>query len=363
MMKRGKTRKDICNQTQTQEEGEKQGTADGEIHSDHMAMDNLLANIGTLHKEILANRSDVKEQLSCLRENLSSDMKRDLASLREDVNEKLNEIRADMKETRDKTEEALQRVSDMEEWTAAAKEVLSETLSKQEQIQAKLTDLEARSRRNNIRVYGIPEDAEGSNLQEFVESFIKTELSLQDTDLSIQRCHRALGPKPPPNVSPRSVVIYFLEFKTKELVLRTAWKKGETRLDQQRVYFDQDYPAETQKKRKAYAPIRKLLKEKGLRFQTPPPAKLRVFFEGGPVIFNSAAEAMQDLRMRGLVPEENNNNTGPAAAAEDPMEKLNKSSWETVKAKRSNADTHGERARKKLSGFHRDTEATSSTTR
>lgn len=79
----------------------------------------------------------------------------------------------------------------MEEWTATVKEVLSETLSNQAQIQAKLTDLEACSCRNNIRMYGIPEDAEGGNLQEFMESFIKAELSLRDVDLGIQHCHRA----------------------------------------------------------------------------------------------------------------------------------------------------------------------------
>lgn len=107
-----------------------------------------------------------------------------------------------------------------------------------------------------------------------MESFIKAELSLWDIDLGIQRCHRALGPKPPQNVSPRSVVIYFLEFRTKELVLSSAWKKGEIHLDQRRVYFDRDYLADIQKKRRAYATIRKLLKEKGLRFQTLPPAKL-----------------------------------------------------------------------------------------
>lgn len=359
MMKRGKTRKDNSNQTQTQEKSDIQGEIREDSNDDHMSMDNLLANIDTIHKEILANRSDVKEQLSCFRENLTSDMKRDLASFKEDVNKKLNEIKADIKETRDRTEEALQRVSEVEEWTGVAKEVLSESLTKQDQIQAKLLDLEARSRRNNIRLYGIPEDAEGNNLQEFIETFIKAELELQDTDLNIQRCHRALGPKPPQDVSPRSVVIYFLEYRIKELVLRNAWKKGEIRLDQRRVYFDQDYPAETQKKRKAYAPIRKLLKEKGLRFQTPPPAKLRVFFEGGTVTYNSPAEAVQDLRMRGLMPEDDNMGTADTS----PTERLKKSSWETVKTKRYNPDAHSERARKKLSGFQRDAGATAPLTR
>ncbi|XP_032412220.1 uncharacterized protein LOC116715706 [Xiphophorus hellerii] len=239
----------------------------------------------------------------------------------------------------------------MEEWTAAAKEVLSQTISNQDQIQAKLTDLEARSRRNNIRVYGIPEDTEGDNLLEFMDGFIKAELSLQDTDLAIQRCHRALGPKPPQNASPRSVVIAFLAFRTRDLVLRAAWKKREVHLNQQRVYFDQDYPTETQKKRKAYAPIRKLLKEKGLRFQTPQPAKLRVFFDGGPVTYSSAAEAMKDLQKRGLAPDGNSNEGYPTAA---PMEKLDRLSWVMAEAKRRSSDAHGERARKKLSGFRHE---------
>ena len=131
-------------------------------------------------------------------------MKRDLASFKQDVNGKLNEIVADLKETRDRAEEAAQRVSDMEESSAMAKDVLSQTLINQQQTQAKLIDLEARSQRNNICVFGIPEDAEGSNLQEFMESFIRAELSLQDAELGTQRCHRALGPKPPQNASPRS---------------------------------------------------------------------------------------------------------------------------------------------------------------
>ena len=37
----------------------------------------------------------------------------------------------------------------------------------------KLTDLEACSRRNNVRIYGIPEGTEGNNIQQFIENFIK----------------------------------------------------------------------------------------------------------------------------------------------------------------------------------------------
>lgn len=270
----------------------------GDDVDESSAIDNvsLQASICAIHAEIKAIRSDMKTELNNFHDTFSRDMKNDLANFRADVNRKLNEIAIDLKETVGRVEEAEQRVADMEDWSSEAKEVLCQALHTQESIQAKLTDLGARSRRNNIRLYGIPEDAEGDNIQEFVESFIKTELSLPDTDVGIQRCHRALGLKPPQNANPRSVVIYFLEYRVKELMLHSTWKKREVHLNGHRVYFDQDYPAETQRKRKAYAPIRKLLKEKGLCFQTPPPAKLSVFFDGGPITYNSPAEAREDLK-------------------------------------------------------------------
>lgn len=89
-----------------------------------------------------------------------------------------------------------------------------------------------------------------------------------DIMLGIQRCHRSLGPKPPPNSNPRSIVIHFLEYTTKDLVLRSAWGKKVIQLKGGWVYFDQDYPSDILAKRKAYNPIRKILKEKGICFQT-----------------------------------------------------------------------------------------------
>lgn len=82
MMTRGKARKDNSKPTQIQEEGENNATGkvNEDTHSEHMAMDSLLGNIGAIHKEIQATRSDVKEQLSCLCGNFSVDMKRDLTN-------------------------------------------------------------------------------------------------------------------------------------------------------------------------------------------------------------------------------------------------------------------------------------------
>lgn len=134
-----------------------------------------------------------------------------------------------------------------------------------------MTDMEARSRRNNIRIYGIAEGEEGNNMMDFVVKLLKSELTTPgELDLKIQRCHRALGPRPAREAPPRSIVINFQEYKTKELILSSAWKKKEVFYKGTRVYFDHNYPTEIVKKRREYAGIRRVLKDKGVRFQTPP---------------------------------------------------------------------------------------------
>uniref|UniRef100_A0A1A8EN60 Uncharacterized protein n=1 Tax=Nothobranchius korthausae TaxID=1143690 RepID=A0A1A8EN60_9TELE len=99
----------------------------------------------------------------------------------------------------------------MEKFAADAKDVLGYTLQLQEDLQSRISNLEACLRRNNIRIHGIAEGEEGDNMSEFIEIFMKKELSLMDSNLGIQRCHRSLGPKPPLGANPRSIVIYFLE--------------------------------------------------------------------------------------------------------------------------------------------------------
>ena len=60
---------------------------------------------------------------------------------------------------------------------------------------------------------------------EFVANFLRSEPALGEIDLKLQCCHRALGLRPPRDVPPRSFVLNFLENKTKDQVISTAWEK------------------------------------------------------------------------------------------------------------------------------------------
>ena len=82
--------------------------------------------------------------------------------------------------------------------------------SKEQKIMDKLDDLESRSRRNNLRIYGIPEDAElrSESVVALVDKWLQDELSVE-TDLQVQRAHRALASKPKTGQPPWSIILNF----------------------------------------------------------------------------------------------------------------------------------------------------------
>ncbi len=152
----------------------------------------------------------------------------------------------------------------------------------QQALQAKVTELEGHSWRNNIRVYRIRETAEGTSVINFVEKLIKTELSVDiSPDSGIEWAHRALGTRPPDSTTPKFIVMRFLKFSTKEKVLRTSWKKPII-FEGKRAAFNHDYATDVLSKRKEYIPVKKMLKEKGIRFQTPL-MRMRVLLKEGTV--------------------------------------------------------------------------------
>lgn len=181
------------------------------------------------------------------------------------------------------------------------KSTLTQLLSSQRALQDKVTEMEGHCRRNKIRIYAVPEEAEGTSATVFVVDMIKSQLgeiidSSWGSDLGIQRAHRALAPKPSKNAPPRSIVVHFLRFSVKESLLYAAWKKGIT-YKNKRVYFDHDYADCGQKKRKEYTLIKKTLKGHGIRFQTPL-TRMHVHFKTGTGVYYNATQAAEDLKMR-----------------------------------------------------------------
>ena len=146
-------------------------------------------------------------------------------------------------------------------------------------LQAKVLELEGRSRRNNIRIIGLPECIEGSHPTEFFAGLLVEVLGEQvlTSTPELGRAHRALTSKPGQGEKPRSVVICFHKFQTRDLVVRESrkmrgrlWYRGDP------VHIFEDYSSDMLKQRSEYRDIMRELYNLGLKSALHFPAKLFV---------------------------------------------------------------------------------------
>lgn len=90
------------------------------------------------------------------------------------------------------------------------------------QHQVKVDDLEARSRRQNIRIIGIKEKAEEGRLTEFVTKLLLKLLGEKhfDRPVEVDRAHRSLAPAK--DGKPRAIIARLHHAWVKELVLKLS---------------------------------------------------------------------------------------------------------------------------------------------
>lgn len=103
---------------------------------------------------------------------------------------------------------------------------------------------------------------DSTSMNNLIEQLLKEGLGLSDEPLQIQRSHRSLRSKLLALVQPRSIVPNFLSYKTKEMVLRTAWQKKRSMWRDQRITLDNAYTPHMLHKHQEYAETCKLLRDK-----------------------------------------------------------------------------------------------------
>ncbi|KAJ1156361.1 hypothetical protein NDU88_009083 [Pleurodeles waltl] len=113
-------------------------------------------------------------------------------------------------------------------------------------LRSKLTDLEDRSRRDNICLLGIPEHEEGTDMQAFLGSVLPKLTSLDfDPSLEFQRAHR-VGPKrSDTSLRPRPIIDCLLRHNHTRQILQTARKQGPFRIGQHDIRIPADYSKDT----------------------------------------------------------------------------------------------------------------------
>ncbi|XP_032405222.1 uncharacterized protein PF11_0207-like [Xiphophorus hellerii] len=280
-----------------------------EESGDSSQLQAVLEGLHNITAEIRDFKKEGKENLTQFKDEFKEEVKREFMGFKEEIKKKVAQNDAEIQKQQEDMTEAQGRIAELEESNTEAKAAILNLLKQQRKLQEKLTELEGHGRRCNMRIYNVAEQ-EGELVQERVEKLLHRELALPaGTELQIQRAHRSFGKRPPPEANPRSIVVNFLKYKTKEEILTKAWKK-KIQVEGKRIFFDHDYPTEVIEKRKSYSKIKKALKDRKIRFQTPM-TKIRIHWSDGIKIYNNAEEAAIDMRRRGLEME-NQNDTGPS---------------------------------------------------
>lgn len=93
---------------------------------------------------------------------------------------------------------------------------------------SKMDEMENRLRRNNVRLVGLPERSEGSDPIDFLEKLFVEVFGKESFSplFSIERAHRVPFRAPPPGGYPRPILMKFLNYKDKVILLQKAREEG-----------------------------------------------------------------------------------------------------------------------------------------
>lgn len=136
----------------------------------------------------------------------------------------------------------------------------------------------------------------------FVKELLPKVLKLPpNLDIKIERAHRSLQSRPTdPAAPPRSVIVRFLDAAVKDIVLQQAWRQGQVMFQDKRIFFDQDYSPELQKKRAKVHVVVKQLKQNEVQAKCLYPARLKLKTGSGERIFPTLTSAADTLREMGV---------------------------------------------------------------
>lgn len=187
--------------------------------------------------------------------------------------------------------EAEGRIGDTEDGLQSVKTELTDAVKRIAYLESKTEDLENRARRKNLRLVGLPENAEKNQpMTEYIQRMLPLWLDLEGTkSFTLERAHRTLA-KPRPDQN-RAVIIRFLRFQDRDFVFNTSKQRSLTHEDH-KIFFAQNFSAETMKAQIPFNAVRKKFVEAGtFRGFTLRPCKMRALHNRKIILFSTPEEA------------------------------------------------------------------------
>ncbi|CAH2299950.1 Hypothetical predicted protein [Pelobates cultripes] len=223
---------------------------------------------------------------SLLRE-ATADIKTHVA---EEISKQLTGLRADVEALTTCTDQTEVRLTTLATASTAQSQEISYLHGRLTAMEDSLEDLNNRSRRNNIRIRGLPESIPPESLMVTLKGiFAKMAPEIPSPLLEIDSAHRALRPRTLNIFTPRDVIIRLHYFQTKEKIMQIA-RIHPPQYAGAHITLFQDLAPTTLKKRQDLKPLTLALQERGIKYTWGHPFKLLIRKEDQTHILISAAE-------------------------------------------------------------------------
>lgn len=150
-------------------------------------------------------------------------------------------------------------------------------------LKAKLADLEGHSRRQNIRIIGLPESLKGSRPTVFFSQLLVDVFGTEvlSTPPELDRAHWSLAPKPATGAKPQPVIIRLHRFQVKDLLICQAHRRGDLFYKGHKIRLYEDYSSDVLKQRADYKSSMAELYKHGYKPARLYPAKLHIPLPNG----------------------------------------------------------------------------------
>lgn len=234
-------------------------------------------------------------------------MKHMLLSLQRDLKKDFNKSMALMQRQIDHLGDRTDTVeTKLTEYSSAYNELVDAHQAQTEEMErmsAKLADLEDRSRRNNIKVRGIPENILPSELTPFLQRLFTTLVpAFSPLELTIDRAHRLHKPLHIPADKPRDVLLRLHFFQTKERILQATKNVSSLPDPYANLSLYSDISPATAQRRREFAPITIALRERNIPYTWGFPFKLFVTYQGKSSVIYQLQHGLKQLHNWGIPP-------------------------------------------------------------
>ncbi|XP_056414581.1 small muscular protein isoform X1 [Hyla sarda] len=221
------------------------------------------------------------------------------------VSTEVSMIRHDMTKMRDRISRPEEEAPKTEKRIKVLEEEVNDLKKEKISIKDKLTDLEDRSRRCNIRMVGFPGGAEGGggdSAIQFCSGWLKDVIGEGNFTpmFGIEQAHRVPRRIPPPGGPPRTILIKLYTSQDRDTILRRAREVRDLQYNGQNIFVYPDFSWETQRKRASFREIKRQLKNAGVPFSLLFPTRLRVEHKGKVIIFGTSQEVSDWMDKEGM---------------------------------------------------------------